>query len=372
MKTILYILRKEFIQVFRDKTMLPMIFFMPIVQLIILVNAATFDMKRIDMVVVDKDLSSSSRELVNKFVGSEFYHITDYSFSLKEAEDLVLHRKADVILHIHKGFERDLIVENNGKLQLLVNAINSTVAGLINAYTGTIIQSYNQNLRAEMINILQPQRMKQISITTSFWYNPEMNYKTFMLPGILVILVTAIGMILTAINLVREKEMGTIEQINVTPIRKHHFIIGKLLPFWFIALFELAFGLVIGKLLYQIPFVGSIALLFLFASIYILVALGVGLLISTLANSQQQVMFIAFFFLIVFILLSGIFTPVESMPHWAQKINIINPFSYFMKAIRMIMLKGSGFFDVLKEMISLSIYAVVVLSLAVWRYRKVA
>ncbi|MBC8342811.1 MAG: ABC transporter permease [Bacteroidetes bacterium] len=372
MKTIIYILQKEFIQVFRDKTMLPMIFFMPIIQLIVLVNAATFEMNSINLVVVDKDLSTSSRQLVNKFKGSEFYHLKESTFSLKDAEDQILHRKADAILHIHKGFEQDLITENNGKIQLLVNAINSTAAGLINAYTTMIISSYNNQVRAEMINMIQARPVKQIKVSTSFWYNPEMNYKTFMLPGILVILVTAIGMILTAINLVREKEMGTIEQINVTPIRKHHFLIGKLLPFWIIAIFELAFGLLIGKVLYQVPFVGSIPLLFLFASIYILVALGIGLLISTLANSQQQVMFIAFFFLIVFILMSGIFTPVESMPYWAQKVNVINPFSYFMKAIRMIMLKGSGFFDVLKEMLSLFVYAFIVLSLAVWRYRKVA
>ncbi|MFC2114421.1 ABC transporter permease [Bacteroidota bacterium] len=372
MRTIFYILQKEFIQIFRDKTMLPMIFMMPIVQLIILVNAATLEMKHINLYVVDKDMSPASRELVQKFEGSRFFRVSGYSFSIEEAESVMMHRKTDVILHINKGFERKLIRENHAKVQLLVNAINSTVGSLINAYSGMIISKYNMQLRAELINISDRQIFRQVNVNTSFWYNPEMNYKTFMLPGILVILVTAIGLILTAINLVREKEMGTIEQINVTPIRKHHFLIGKLLPFWIISLFELAFGLLIGKLLYQVPFVGSISLLFLFASIYILVALGIGLLISTFANSQQQVMFIAFFFLIVFILMSGIFTPVESMPDWAQKTNIINPFAYFMKAIRMIMLKGSGFFDVLKEMVSLFIYAVVVLSLAVWRYRKVA
>jgi ABC-2 type transport system permease protein len=255
---------------------------------------------------------------------------------------------------------------------MLVDAINSTVAGLINAYSSSIIINYNQHLRADMISISSPVHVKQIKVNTSYWYNPEMNYKTFMLPGILVILVTTIAMILTAINLVREKEMGTIEQINVTPIKKHHFLIGKLLPFWIIALFELAFGLVLGRFLYQVPLLGSISVLFLFAAIYILVALGIGLLISTMANNQQQVMFIAFFFLIVFILMSGIFTPIESMPLWAQKVNIINPFSYFMKAIRMIMLKGSGFIHVSREIISLSVYAIIVLGLATWRYRKVA
>ncbi len=193
-----------------------------------------------------------------------------------------------------------------------------------------------------------------------------------MLPGILVILVTIIGMFLTALNLVREKELGTSEQINVTPIRKYHFILGKLFPFWVIALFELAFGLTIGRLFFHLPVLGSVGLLFLYASVYLLVVLGIGLFISTLASSQQQVMFLSFFFMLTFILMSGIFTPVESMPLWAQRINIINPFAYFMKVIRMILLKGSGFADIQRDFYSLIIYASVILSLAVWRYRKVS
>jgi ABC-2 type transport system permease protein len=169
---------------------------------------------------------------------------------------------------------------------------------------------------------------------------------------------------------VREKEMGTTEQINVTPIRKYQFIIGKLLPFWIIALFELAFGLAIGKLLFDIPIVGSLSLLFFVAAVYLFVVLGIGLFVSTVTETQQQVMFIAFFFMLLFILMSGIFTPVESMPDWAHYINIINPVAYFMKIIRMILLKGSIFTDIYKEFFSLLLYGILVISLAVWRYRK--
>ncbi len=178
-------------------------------------------------------------------------------------------------------------------------------------------------------------------------------------------------MFLSALNFVSAKEMGTVEQINVTHIKKYHFIIGKLLPFWFIALFELAFGLTVGKLLFNIPIVGSLPLLFGFASIYLFVVLGIGLFISTVSNTQQQVMFLCFFFMIIFILMSGLFTPTESMPEWAQQVNIINPFAYFMKVIRMILLKGSGFIDIKNEIIALGTYAVIILSLAVWKYRKV-
>jgi len=166
--------------------------------------------------------------------------------------------------------------------------------------------------------------------------------------------------------------MGTIEQINVTPIKKHEFIIGKLVPFMIIALFELAFGLTIGKIFFHIPIVGSVGLLFGFTLVYLLVVLSLGLLISTLAQTQQQVMFIAFFFMLVFILMSGIFTPTESMPLWAQRVNIINPFYYYMRVIRMILLKGSEFWDISHEFFSLLIYGTLMLGLATWRYRKVA
>jgi ABC-2 type transport system permease protein len=191
-----------------------------------------------------------------------------------------------------------------------------------------------------------------------------------MFSGILVIIVTLIGMLLTALNLVREKEMGTTEQINVTPVRKYQFIIAKLIPFLVIALFELAFGLMIGRLLFGLPMVGSLGLLFLFTVIYLFVVLGIGLFLSTISNTQQQLMFMAFFFMITFILMSGVFTPAESMPRWAQKINLLNPVAYFMRVIRMILLKGSGFRDISREFYSLCIYAILILNLAISNYRK--
>jgi len=193
-----------------------------------------------------------------------------------------------------------------------------------------------------------------------------------MVPGILVLLVTMIGIFLAGMNIVREKEIGTIEQINITPIKKYQFITGKLLPFWIIGQFELALGLTIGKLLFGIPILGNLAVIFLFSSVYLLVILGIGLLISTLNNTQQQAMFISWFFMVIFILMSGLFTPVESMPVWAQKLNIVNPVSYFIQVVRMVILKGSGLIDIWRQFLSISVYAVLILSFAVWRYRKVS
>lgn len=371
MRTIGFIIRKEFIQIFRNRSMLPIIFVMPIIQLIILANAATLDLKMINMVVVDNDMTQSSRSLIAKFNGSPFYNIKGAYFSVKEAENRILKGDANVILHIPVNFERDLIKENKAKVQLLIDAINGMAAGLVNAYSTAIITDYNKEVVSDLVTIPVPSGVnKTINAIPYYWYNPQLSYKNFMVPGILGVLITMIGMFLACMNLVREKEIGTIEQINVTPIRKFHFIAGKLLPFWILALVELAFGLTVGKLLFNIPFLGSIPLLFGFSALFLLVILAFGLFISTFADTQQQAMFISWFIFMVFIMMSGLFTSTENMPDWAEKLNAINPLAYFMRVIRMIILKGSGLKDILNEILILSGYFIIIMNLAIWRYKK--
>ena len=373
MKKLHYILQKEFRLIFRDRTMLPIIFVVPFVQLLILVHAATFEMKNIELYILDKDMSSTSRGLISKFEGSPFYKITGSGFSMEEARQSLRRDRADMIIHIPQDFEEKLVREQSTTVQMLINAINGTTASLSHAYTQAIIADYNQMVVAEWLNfsdkITQP---AQIVTNIRYWFNPELDYKTFMVPGILVLLVTIIGWFLSSMNTVREKEIGTIEQINVTPIKKHHFIIGKLVPFWLIALGELGFGLILGRLLFQIPIAGSLGLLFGVAGIYLLAVMGLGLFIANLVTTQQQSMFISWFFAMIFILMSGLFTPIESMPEWARMVNYINPIAYFIKIIRMIMLKGSGFMDILPHFASLAAYSVIIIGLASWRYRKIA
>ncbi len=373
MRTIGIILRKEFRQIFRNKTMLPLIFVMPFVQLLVLVNAATTDMKHIRMVLVDQDHSSVSRQLSDKFTHSPFFRMTGHEYSQEKAERSMMRNKSDLIVVIPRNFEKDLYRTGKSTLQLQVDAINGMTAGLINAYSTQIISGYNlELLSSNGQNVFQVQKPASININYSFWYNSELKFKYYMVPGILVILLTVISMILSSLNLVREKEQGTIEQINVTPIRKYQFIIGKLVPFWIIALFELAFGLILGRILFHIPIEGSLLLLFAFASVYLVAIMGLGLLNSTISQSQQQAMFVNFFFMITFVLMSGIFTPAESMPHWAQQVNILNPLSYFMRVIRMILLKGSGWHDIQADFIGITVFAICSVSLATWRYRKIA
>lgn len=369
MRTILYIIQKEFIQTFRNKAMLPIIFALPLVQMLILVYAATFEIKEIHMAVVDRDNSQSSNELISHFSGSPFYKIDQYGTDALNIEDLLVQGKVDAVLQVPQDFESDLFSTGTCDVQLLMDALNGNAAELTVAYTQQIIASFNQDVLLKQVNISLSNR-PMILVNTNFWYNTELDFKFYMAPGVLVILVTIIGMMLGGMNLVREKELGTIEQINVTPIKKYQFIAGKLIPFWLIGLFDLCLGLLVAKLAFNIPFVGNIGVLLLFASVYLLLILSMGLLVSALSNSQQQVTLLSFFFLIVFILMSGLFTPVESMPGWAQQMNLLNPLAYFVKIVRHVILKGSNVFDLWKEFFALLGYGLVLLSLAVWRYRK--
>lgn len=372
MRTIFYLIRKEFIQIFRNKFISRAIFAVPIVQLLILVPAVTFEVKSIRLCIIDNDLTSESRNLTGKLEGSEFFRVIFSTFSEEEA-NMMLHKdQCDVILNIPAGFGHETGSGKPASIMTSVNAINASTAQISWAYLNGVIRDYSMDLRLANLGGARPSPVPQIQITNRYWYNEMLNYKFYMLPGILAILVTAIGFLLAGLNLVREKEVGTIEQINVTPVRKYHFIIAKMFPFLVIGLFDLALGLLIGKLAFSIPFEGSIMLMFLAAFIFLIAILGLSLFISTFSGTQQQFMFIAFFFMIIFILMSGVFTPIESMPVWAQKFNLINPLAYLMRINRMVMLKGSGIQDINSEIFSLVVIAVLFTALAVLRYRKTA
>ncbi len=371
MRTIGFLIQKEFLQIFRNRTLLPIMFVAPIIQMLVLVFAANMNMRDIDFCVFDEDGSLTSTRLISKFEGSPFFVSAGNVGSYGVAEDMLQRGKVDLVIRISDGMERELINRGSTGVQFMVDGINSAAAVLTAAYAQNILMGFNKNLQPKFASSHIPEGGPPgIKVVYSHWYNPELDFKIYMVPGILVILVTLVGWILASFNIVREKELGTIEQVNVTPIRKHHFIIGKLVPFWIIAMFELAFGLLLGKLIFHIPILGSLGLLFAFSGLYLIVALSIGLFISTVSQTQQQVMFVSFFFLLTFILMSGIFTPVESMPKWAGIFNYFNPIAYFMRVIRMIVLKGSGFSDVSQDFLFIAIFGAIMLLLATWRYRK--
>jgi ABC-2 type transport system permease protein len=373
MKTILFIIQKEFRQIFRNKAMLPIIFVLPLLQLLILSNAASFEVKNIAFSYVDNDHSAASRELISKFQASPYFKVIQGFNSKIEASSEMQKGKVDLILEIPNHFERNLIKEKKTSLAISINAIDGAAAGIENVYLSQIITAFNQNLQTKLFQynedtFVQPQNIVTIP---SFWYNNTLNYKTFMVPGILVLLVTMITLFLSSMNIVREKEMGTLEQINVTPIKKYQFIIGKLFPFWLLGLVILTVGLLIAKLIFNVPILGNIGLIYWFTSVYLFVILGIGLFISNHTETQQQAMFIAWFFMVIFILMSGLFTPIESMPQWAQNITLFNPIRYFVEIIRMVMLKGATFSDISFQFFVIILYAFILNGLAVWSYKKV-
>ena len=373
MKTILFIIQKEFKQIFRNKGMLPIIFVLPMVQLLILSNAASFEIKNIQFSYVDNDRSEASRELVSKFQASKYFNVVESFASKKEADFQMQTGKVDVILEIPNHFERDLITENATNLSVSINAIDGAAAGVESVYISQIIAGFNQKIQTQLYQYNEASYVQPMNIVTipSFWYNNTLNYKTFMVPGILVLLVTMITLFLSSMNIVREKEIGTLEQINVTPIRKYQFIVGKLFPFWILGLVILTVGLVIAKVVFSVPILGSIGLIYFFTSVYLLVILGIGLIISNYSDTQQQAMFVAWFFTVIFILMSGLFTPIESMPQWAQNLTLLNPIRYFVEIIRMVMLKGATFSDISRPFFIIVFYAFALNGIAVWSYKKV-
>jgi len=369
-RTLRFLLQKEFRQIFRDPSILRIIFVMPMIQLLILPWAADYEVKDIHLSVVDYDHSDYSRQLVSKITSSGYFILQDYTASYQTALHEIEKDKADLILEIPASFEKNLVKEDEATLFMAVNAINGTKANLGGAYLKSIIQDYNREVRTEWIQFPRFSPETTIEVSSSNWFNPLMNYKYFMVPGILVILVTMVGSFLSALNIVKEKEIGTIEQINVTPVKKYQFILGKLIPFWVLGLIILSIGLLISRLAYGINPAGSLFTIYAFAGVYLLAVLGLGLLISTFTTTQQQAMLISFFMMMVFILLGGLYTSVDSMPRWAQMITKVNPVSYFIEVMRMVVLKGSSLADIKTHLLTVFAFAVVFNGWAIYSYRK--
>lgn len=370
MRTLKFLLQKEFRQIFRDPSILRMILIMPVIQLMVLPWAADYEVKNIKLAVTDQDHSEYSRQLINKITASGYFILTDYSASYAGALQQIEKDEADVVLQIPAKFEKDLVKQNEASLFLAINAINGVKANLGGAYLRTIIQDYNRQVRTEWIQFPRFSPETQIEITSSNWFNPLMNYKYFMVPGILVILLTLVGTNLASVNIVKEKEIGTIEQINVTPIKKYHFILGKLIPFWILGLAVLTIGLLISRLAYGIIPAGSFLTIYVFAALYLFAVLGLGLLLSTYSVNQQQAMLLSFFLMMIFILLGGLYTSIDSMPEWAKWITRFNPVSYFIDVMRMVILKGSGLADIKHHLLVMTGFAVVFNGWAVLSYRK--
>ncbi|OAV44043.1 ABC transporter permease [Lewinella sp. 4G2] len=371
MRRLFFIIQKEFIQILGNKAMLPMMTVMPIMQLILLSFAADSEVKNVNLTVTDLDRSQYSRQLIGQVRASDRFTLIDAPPATHLANHGLLAGTSDIVLNIPPDFERNFLTGEQVKLQMLVNAINGQAATVGSGYLSAIIQDFNQDIRLEAHGG-NSSKAPRIEVASANWYNPDLDYKHFMVPGILGELVIILVILLSAMNTVREREIGTIEQINVTPIKSWQFILGKMVPFLFIGMFLLTIGLTAGKLIFNVPIEGSLLVVFGYCLVSLIAVLGIGLFISNLVDTQQQAMLVAFFFVMVFILMSGLFTPIESMPDWAQVLTIPNPVAHFVAVMRKVLLKGSGLADVAWNFRVTAVLGLVFNGLAILTYRKVS
>jgi len=369
----------EVLHVVRDRATLAQVLLIPFIQLLVLANAATFEIRDTPLYVVDQDHTSVSRGLVTRFAASGDFRIAGASASPELANERLLAGDVTMVLTIPREFERNLVRTHSGVVQLVVNAEKGMAAGIVQFYASRILTRYAEELGAAGTTGLAPPSgveppprpgAPRVDVRTRAWYNPSLDYRHYMVPGILVALVTLIGTLLTAQNIAREKELGTLEQLNVTPITRAQFIAGKLLPFWFLGMFELAGGLVIGRLVFGVPVLGSPLLLLAVAAVYLVAALGTGLWISTIVETQQQAMFVTFFIMMIYLLMSGLFTPIDSMPRWVQVVAEFNPVRHFVGISRAVLVKGATLRDIQRPFIILAVFAAAVFTLAVRQYSK--
>jgi ABC-2 type transport system permease protein len=371
MRRVFFLAQAEFLHVVRDRATLAQALLVPIVQMLILGNAATFQIRNTPTWIVDLDRTPVSRGLVNRIAASGHFDIIGTTASPTVADDSMLAGDTTLVLTIPHDFEASLVRSRRADVQMTLNAEKGSAAGIVQSYAASILTSYSRELADTVaVQAVSARSTPGVQIVQHTRYNPTRNYQHYMVPGILVALVTMIGTLLTAQNIAREKELGTLEQLNVTPITRGQFIAGKLVPYWTIAMAELALGLVVGVTVFGVPVQGSVLLLFAVAAVYLLVALGIGLFISTLVNTQQQAMFVTFFIVNIYLLMSGLFTPIDSMAPWVQKASMINPVRHFVTIARAILMKGAGPSEIAQPFAILTGFAVVVLAVAVRQYRK--
>jgi ABC-2 type transport system permease protein len=361
----------------RDRATLAQVLLGPILQLLLLSNAATFQVKNTPTYVVDFDRTTLSRGLVTRFRASGHFRVEQQSQSPALANEALLRGEATMVLTIPHDFESSMVRTGTAPIMLSVNAEKGSAAGIVQAYASSITAAYASEIDAARRGMASggqepaPRRgAPRIDVRVRSWYNLELDYRQYMVPGILVALVTLIGTLLTAQNIAREKELGTLEQLNVTPITRGQFIAAKLLPFWALGMIDLAIGLVVGVVVFGVPMRGSLLLLFGSAFVYLVAALAIGLWISTVVETQQQAMFVSFFIMVVYLLMSGLFTPIESMAPWVRVVSQLNPVRHFVTISRAILMKGAGLADIAQPLLTLAAFGVVTLALAIRQYSK--
>ena len=365
-----YLLKKEFKQIIRHPFLPKMIFMFPLMVLLVFPWAASYEIKNLNLSVIDNDHSSISRRLTQTIVSSNYFRLADHSETYNKALKSIENNKADLILEIPRNFEKSIINHENVKVMISPNAVNGMKGGVGMTYLAGIIGDFNNTLVSELYPEMAQSASSIIQIDSQYRFNKHLNYQVFMVPALMVMILTLLCGFLPAVSIVFEKELGTMEQINVSPVPKITFILGKLIPFWIIGFIAITIGFLVAWLDYGLIPVGHFYEIYTFAAIYIFAISGMGIVISNFAQTLQQAVFIVFFFMLLFIMLSGLYTPVDSMPNWAQWLAAFNPLKHLMIVMRSIYLKGSNFSQLFKELVALLGFAVAFNGLAVLSYKK--
>lgn len=363
---------KEFIQVFRDPRMRMVLFVLPMMQTVIFGYAVNLDVRNIPTAILDRDNSSESRELAAMLASSGHFRIAEKITGEGECRTLLDRGAVRVVLDIEHGFAEKLKRGSIVPVQALLDGSDSNTAGVILGYLSRLSVTYNATLRQEHFTRYPGEGHKagQVHLITRAWFNDNLESPPFYVPAVITNILFVITMLLSSLAIVREKEIGTIEQVIVTPIRKREFILGKTLPFVLIGYIDVALISAVGALVFHVPVRGSLWLLFLATTLFLMSSLGMGLLISTISRTQQQAMMTAFFVIFPAMLLSGFAFPIENMPLPVQWLTLLNPLRYYMVVIRGIFLKGVGVAALWQQLAGLTIIGAALLSLAVMRFRK--
>ncbi len=366
------ILIKEFIQILRDPRSRALIFIMPVFQVLVFGYAVTTDVKNVSLAVYDQDNSTQSREVTARFVKSGYFYIETFVEREEQVRELMDRGQVQVLLRFNKGFGQDLTSGKKALLQMILDGTDSNTAAIILGYSSKIVSLYSREILVQRSSRLQGSGplFSQINLVSRAWFNENLESRNFFVPGVIALLVMLITLLLTSMAVVREKEIGTMEQIMVTPITPREFILGKTLPFILISFIDVILISLVGIFWFEVPIRGNLALLFLATGLYIMSTLGVGLLISTISRTQQQAMMSAFFFVFPAMLLSGFIFPIANMPEPVQWLTYINPLRYFLVIIRGIFLKGIGVDILWPHMTALLVIGLIVLWAASKRFKK--
>lgn len=376
MKTLKFLIEKEFKQMFRNPLIPRLIVLFPTMVLLVFPWAVSFEIKNIKIDVVDHSKSIYSKRLTDKIAASHYFILNDTPPDYRTAMMNMEHGETDMILEIPSSFDVDLVKNRASGVGMAVNSVNGTQGLLGSNYIMQIVNDFSSELRGELMHTLPAQsrasimRMPRINIVSQYKFNPALDYKSFMIPGFMVLLLTIICGILPALNIVMEKENGTINQINVTPVSRISFILAKLIPFWVVGLVVMIISVSVAYLMYGLWPAGSVVAVLFSAIVFIFSISGLGIIISNYSENMQQASFLVMFFILILILLGGMFTPVSSMPGWAQAIASINPFNYLTKTFRMLYLNGSTLADVSGNLLMLGLFSVMLNGWAVVSYKK--